>query len=132
MRALPLLEAYRRLRKEERYLDCESCQQALDVTQRRTMRCGWLPRSTWLPGVHWPVPTLHEPPSVCYGYSAQNPRVRDVALAWAWREKGSLAIRFPNPPPLLLDLIDAFAGSVCAANDWYLKESEQGARQRHA
>jgi hypothetical protein len=98
--------------------------------QRRSMRCGWIPAERWKrPSQPRIVSAELADASMCPGYSAQDPRVAEVALAWTWREKGQLLVRFPEPWPLLLDAIDVFQGAVAAANDWYMAELERGGRR---
>ena len=86
--------------------------------------CGWVPPEDWKEcRDKRVVPGADMVPSVCPGYSITLPQVHQAAQAWGWWSKGQLAMRFPEPTDVLLDLIDIFNGGVNGAEAYEHKQA---------
>jgi hypothetical protein len=96
--------------------NCETCAaDAPDPAARQSRGCGWLPA---LPegeagGVWSPAGRNGPPLTVCAGYTVRLPQVREVMLARADWENGTLTARCDGelPTTLLLDALRMYEGA---------------------
>jgi hypothetical protein len=91
--------------------DCDGCKATMSANERASIACGWIAP---VPGsMPWHPEGLGDPPlTVCPGYTARLPQVRQAGVAFIHWEKGTLAERCGSEvSPLLLDALEVLAGS---------------------
>lgn len=65
------------------FLDCDSC--TMNRDERASIRCGWLPESSWTDG-SMPLPGA----TICPGYTTSLPEVYEAARLLRWVNRGAL------------------------------------------
>jgi len=120
--------------------DCTSCKKTVPLDQRKHLRCGWIKG-----GVvrdeddhekvfgDWKKPLMYRGvrgstyggrlgPTTCPGYSCGLPQVIEVARAWGWEKRGSLAFQIEAREwlvtPAFLDLVDLFSSEQAESERW--------------
>lgn len=131
LRAVPWIQHARaRMRKGEdpqadSYLDCRSCMTTYSKHIRAEWGCGHLPAAARSKSV-FPLECDFRP-TICPGYSASLPQVREAASAYAWWDKGQLRDRLGGPPTeAMVTAIDILHGAVVAVQSHALKEASSG------
>lgn len=111
-------------------MECNRCQSSIPYRHRTRMGCGWVSKRDWASQVSIPRVPGTEPGAftICPYYAATLPQVQEAAIAWTWRDKGQLQLRYEKPAPVLLDLIDVYHGAVHQAQDYLLAENQRKVR----
>lgn len=114
-------------------MTCTGCQKAVPARQRAHMGCGWLPPSDRVSSRARPrvpgVAPSEDADELCPYYATALPQVHEAAIAWLWRDKGQLQLRYRQPSPRLLDAIDVYHGAVMAAQDYLQRELQEKGRR---
>jgi hypothetical protein len=95
--------------------DCATCESDCpDPAARQSRGCGWLPPLPEGEAFAWqPSGRSGAPLTVCAGYTVRLPQVREVMLARADWENGTLTARCDGelPTTLLLDALRMYEGA---------------------
>jgi len=88
------------------------------------MRCGWVPEHHRIetPEVSGIAGYIEFKPSICPGYTERLRVVKEVSDAWGWWNQHQLTVKYPEPSPMLMDLIGLYAGEHSQAESWRMDQ----------